>query len=84
MGLATVYRVLTQFEMASIVQRHNFDTTHSVFEIKQETSHDHLVCQRTNQIIEFRNEDIERKINEIAEQHDFVLTGHSLILFGYC
>ncbi|MDH0033055.1 MULTISPECIES: ferric iron uptake transcriptional regulator [unclassified Acinetobacter] len=83
-GLATVYRVLTQFEMAGIVQRHNFDTTHSVFEIKQETSHDHLVCQRSNQIIEFRNEDIEQKIHEIAEQHDFVLTGHSLILFGYC
>lgn len=83
-GLATVYRVLTQFEMAGIIQRHNFDSNHSVFEIKQESSHDHLVCQRSNQVIEFKNEEIEQKIQEIAKQHDFTLTCHSLILFGFC
>lgn len=83
-GLATVYRVLTQFEAAGIVQRHNFDANHSVFEIMPENSHDHLICQRTNQVIEFKNTDIEGLIQEIAKQHDFTLTGHSLILFGYC
>ena len=83
-GLATVYRVLTQFEMAGIIQRHNFDHNHAVFEIKQNTSHDHLVCQETNQIIEFKNEEIEKLLLDIATTHDFQLTGHSLILFGYC
>ena len=83
-GLATVYRVLTQFEMAGIIQRHNFDHNHAVFEIKQDTSHDHLVCQETNQIIEFKNEEIEKLLLDIATTHDFQLTGHSLILFGYC
>ena len=83
-GLATVYRVLTQFEMAGIIQRHNFDHNHAVFEIKQDTSHDHLVCQETNQIIEFKNEEIEKLLLDIATKHDFQLTGHSLILFGYC
>lgn len=83
-SLATIYRVLGQFESAGIVQRHNFDTNYSLFEIKKENSHDHLVCQRTNQVIEFRNKDIEEKIQQIAKEHNFVLTGHSLILFGYC
>lgn len=82
-GLATVYRVLTQFEMAGIVQRHNFDHNHAVFEIKHDTTHDHLVCQETNQIIEFKNEEIEKILLDIAEKHNFELTGHSLILFGY-
>ncbi|NUF14623.1 MULTISPECIES: ferric iron uptake transcriptional regulator [Acinetobacter calcoaceticus/baumannii complex] len=83
-GLATVYRVLTQFEMAGIIQRHNFDHNHAIFEMKQETNHDHLVCRETNQIIEFKNEEIEKILLDIAEKHHFTLTGHSLILFGYC
>ena len=82
-GLATIYRVLTQFEMAGIVQRHNFDHNHAVFEIKNDTTHDHLVCQKTNQIIEFKNEEIEKILLTIAEEHHFTLTGHSLILFGF-
>lgn len=83
-GLATVYRVLTQFEMAGIIQRHNFDSNHSVFEIMQETSHDHHICQKTNQVIEFKDEEIEHRIQEIAKQHNFTLKGHSLTLYGYC
>ncbi len=83
-GLATVYRVLTQFEMAGIIQRHNFDHNHAVFEMKSDSTHDHLVCQETNQIIEFKCEEIEKILLDIAEKHNFTLTGHSLIAFGYC
>lgn len=83
-GLATVYRVLTQFEMAGIIQRHNFDHNHAVFEMKQDTSHDHLVCQESNQIIEFKSEEIEKILLDIAVKNDFILKGHSLIVFGYC
>ncbi|MFU8927946.1 ferric iron uptake transcriptional regulator [Acinetobacter puyangensis] len=83
-GLATVYRVLTQFELAGIVQRHNFDSHHAVFEIMQDSSHDHLICQHSHQVIEFKDKEIEDKIQEIAKQHNFVLKGHSLILYGYC
>ncbi|MFK6683737.1 ferric iron uptake transcriptional regulator [Acinetobacter baumannii] len=83
-GLATVYRVLTQFEMAGIIQRHNFDHNHAVFEMKSDSTHDHLVCQETNQIIEFKCEEIEKILLDIAEKHNFTLTGHFLIAFGYC
>jgi Fur family transcriptional regulator, ferric uptake regulator len=83
-GLATVYRVLTQFEMAGIIQRHNFDQHHAIFEIKQDTSHDHLVCIDTHQIIEFKNEEIQKLLFTIAEHHNFQLTAYSLSLFGRC
>ena len=59
-GLATVYRVLTQFEAAGIIQRHHFENNHSVFEIMQEDHHDHLVCQNCNKVIEFTNDVIEK------------------------
>ncbi|WP_151725870.1 ferric iron uptake transcriptional regulator, partial [Acinetobacter radioresistens] len=55
-GLATVYRVLTQFETAGIIQRHNFENSHSVFEIMQEDHHDHLVCLNCNKVVEFTND----------------------------
>ncbi|MCH4248261.1 ferric iron uptake transcriptional regulator [Acinetobacter populi] len=83
-GLATVYRVLTQFEAAGIIQRHHFDNNHSVFEIMQEDHHDHLVCQSCNKVVEFTNDTIEEEQHTIAEQHGFTLTGHSLNLYGYC
>ncbi|GAA5014382.1 ferric iron uptake transcriptional regulator [Acinetobacter puyangensis] len=83
-GLATVYRVLTQFEAAGIIQRHHFDNNHSVFEIMQEDHHDHLVCQSCNKVVEFTNNTIEAEQHTIAEQHGFTLTGHSLNLYGYC
>lgn len=83
-GLATVYRVLTQFEAAGIIQRHYFENNHSVFEIMQDDHHDHLVCQHCNTVIEFSNDLIEQEQHQIAESHGFTLTGHSLNLYGYC
>ena len=83
-GLATVYRVLTQFEQAGIVERHNFENNLSVFEITQEEHHDHLVCDVCGKIIEFHNEIIEEEQTKVAAEHGFKLSGHSLVLYGIC
>ncbi len=80
-GLATVYRVLTQFEAAGLVVRHNFDGGHSVFELERGDHHDHMVCVETGQVVEFHNEEIEALQEAIAEKHGFELTGHSLVLY---
>jgi Fur family ferric uptake transcriptional regulator len=80
-GLATVYRVLTQFESAGLVMRHNFDSGHSVFELDSGVHHDHMVCLQTGKVIEFQNEEIERLQRAIAEEHDFDLVEHSLVLY---
>lgn len=80
-GLATVYRVLTQFESAGLVVRHNFDGGHSVFEIARGDHHDHMVCVDTGEVIEFHNDEIERLQQKIAEEHGYQLTGHSLVLY---
>ena len=80
-GLATVYRVLTQFESADLVQRHNFDGGHSVFELDRGDHHDHMVCMSSGKVIEFHNEEIERLQKEIAESHGYELEGHSLVLY---
>jgi Fur family ferric uptake transcriptional regulator len=80
-GLATVYRVLTQFETAGLVNRHNFEGGHSVFEMDEGEHHDHMVCVETGEVVEFINEDIERLQREIARQHDFELIDHSLVLY---
>jgi Fur family transcriptional regulator, ferric uptake regulator len=80
-GLATVYRVLTQFESAGLVMRHNFDSGHSVFELDSGVHHDHMVCLNTGQVIEFQNEEIERLQKEIAKEHGFELVEHSLVLY---
>ncbi|RYY78788.1 MAG: ferric iron uptake transcriptional regulator [Moraxellaceae bacterium] len=83
-GLATVYRVLTQFEAAGIIERHHFENNHSVFEIMQEDHHDHMVCQSCNKVVEFTNPVIESEQHKVAENLGFTLTGHSLNLYGYC
>lgn len=83
-GLATVYRVLTQFEAAGIVQRHNFENNLSVFELTPEEHHDHLVCERCGLVVEFHNDIIEKEQQKMADKHSFQLTGHSLILYGVC
>jgi|UniRef100_A5WGN4 Fur family ferric uptake transcriptional regulator len=83
-GLATVYRVLTQFEQAGIVERHNFENNLSVFEITQEEHHDHLVCDVCGTIVEFHNENIEQEQLKVAKEHGFRLSGHSLVLYGLC
>ncbi len=80
-GLATVYRVLTQFEAAGLVVRHNFDGGHSVFELDRGEHHDHMVCIETGQVMEFHNDEIEALQEKIAEEAGYELTGHSLILY---
>ena len=80
-GLATVYRVLTQFEGAGLVIRHHFDSGHSVFELDSGGHHDHMVCIKTGRVIEFENEEIEKLQHQIAEEHGYELAEHSLILY---
>lgn len=80
-GLATVYRVLTQFETAGLVERHNFEGGHSVFELAKEEHHDHMVCSETGEVIEFHDEEIERLQKEIAVRHGYELVDHSLVLY---
>ncbi|GAB2722739.1 ferric iron uptake transcriptional regulator [Halomonas garicola] len=80
-GLATVYRVLTQFESAGLVIRHNFDGGHALFEMAQEEHHDHIVCLESGEIFEFVDKVIERRQQEIAEEHDFELVDHALVLY---
>ena len=80
-GLATVYRVLTQFESAGIVERHNFDDGHSVYELATENHHDHMVDVDTGKVIEFVNERIETLQHEIASEHGFELVDHELVLY---
>ena len=80
-GLATVYRVLTQFEGAGLVIRHHFDSGHSVFELDSGRHHDHMVCIKTGKVIEFENEEIEKLQHKIAEEHGYELAEHSLILY---
>lgn len=83
-GLATVYRVLTQFEQAGIVERHNFENNLSVFEIVQDEHHDHLVCDVCGKIEEFHNATIEAEQHKVADEHGFKLSAHSLVLYGVC
>jgi Fur family transcriptional regulator, ferric uptake regulator len=82
-GLATVYRVLTQFEQAGLVERHNFDGGHSVFELDDGAHHDHMVCTDTGKVVEFHNEKIEKLQDQIAAELGYELTGHSLVLYGH-
>nr|WP_319941629.1 ferric iron uptake transcriptional regulator [Aestuariirhabdus haliotis] len=80
-GLATVYRVLTQFEEKGLLVRHNFNDGRSVFEIAKDEHHDHMVCMDTGEIVEFYSDDIERLQAEIAEKHGYDLVDHKLVLY---
>jgi Fur family ferric uptake transcriptional regulator len=80
-GLATVYRVLTQFESAGLVTRHNFETGHSVFELAKGEHHDHMVCVESGEVVEFLDPVIERRQRELAEEHGYELVDHSLVLY---
>ena len=80
-GLATVYRVLTQFEAAGLVTRHNFEGGHSVFELDDGEHHDHMVCVESGDVVEFFNEDIERLQREMARKHGYELLDHNLVLY---
>ena len=83
-GLATIYRVLTQFEAAGLVDRHHFENGYSVFEIRQEKHHDHLVCIKCGAVEEFVDPIIEKRQAEIAEAYRFEMTDHSLNIYGVC
>ncbi len=81
-GLATIYRVLTQFEAAGLVNRLHFEGGQAVFELDRGTHHDHMVCSRTGRVVEFYDEIIEKRQQEIAKAHGFRIRDHSLILYG--
>ena len=83
-GLATVYRVLTQFEQAGLLTRQNFEHGKAVFELNQGGHHDHLVCLQCGRVEEFYDPDIERRQNDVARQRGFSLHGHSLALYADC
>lgn len=83
-GLATVYRVLTQFEAAGLVSRHHFEGGHSVFELDDGEHHDHLMCVKCGKIEEFIDETIESRQRAIAEKFDFEMTDHCLYIYGIC
>ncbi|GAA4327813.1 ferric iron uptake transcriptional regulator [Pigmentiphaga soli] len=83
-GLATVYRVLTQFEQAGLLTRSQFDSGKAVFELNEGDHHDHLVCTNCGRVEEFYDPDIEKRQHRIAKEHEFTLTGHALSLYGIC
>ena len=83
-GLATVYRVLTQFESAGLVSRHHFDSGHSVFELNQGAHHDHILCVRCGKVDEFVDETIEQIQHTIAERAGYQMTDHVLYIYGIC
>jgi Fur family ferric uptake transcriptional regulator len=83
-GLATVYRVLTQFEGAGLVVRHHFEGGQSVFELNRGGHHDHLVCVKCGKVVEFVEDVIEERQRAIADQHGFSMEDHSLVIYGIC
>ncbi len=83
-GLATVYRVLTQFENAGLVRRHNFEGGHSIYELNQGEHHDHLVCVKCNAVAEFYDETIEKRQKTIAENMGFAMSDHDHTIYGVC
>lgn len=83
-GLATVYRVLTQFETAGLVTRHHFEGGHSVFEVNEGTHHDHIVCVKCGKVDEFVDKTIEQRQQQIAAETGYEMTDHSLYIYGIC
>lgn len=83
-GLATVYRVLTQFESAGLVMRHHFEGGHSVFEMTSDTHHDHMVCTKCGRVEEFCDPIIEERQEKVAKDLGFEISDHSLYLYGLC
>ena len=83
-GLATVYRVLNQFDDAGIVTRHHFEGGKSVFELAHKKHHDHLVCLKCGKVVEFEDDVIEQRQLDVTKKHKMKLTNHSLYLYGEC
>jgi len=80
-GLATVYRVLSQFEAAGLVEKHNFEGGQAFYELDSGEHHDHLVCVETGKVTEFFSHDIERLQKEIAAEHGYEIEDHSLVIY---
>ena len=83
-GLATIYRVLTQFEQAGLLIRHHFESDKAVFELNEKSHHDHIVCLQCGHVEEFRNDQIEKLQVEVAEKLGFKIIDHSLYIYGDC
>ena len=83
-GLATVYRVLTQFEHAGILKRHHFESGKAVFELNEGTHHDHLVCMQCGRVEEFYDPEIEQRQQAVAQSKGFVIADHALSLYAHC
>ena len=83
-GLATVYRVLTQFEQAGILSRSQFDGGKSIFELNDGDHHDHLICTHCGSVTEFNDEEIEKRQHKIARDNSFTLESHAMVLYGVC
>ncbi|MDO8701739.1 MAG: ferric iron uptake transcriptional regulator [Undibacterium sp.] len=83
-GLATVYRVLTQFEQAGLLNRNHFETGKAIFELNEGSHHDHLVCLDCGKVEEFYDEQIEKRQNAVAKERGFTIAEHSLALYGNC
>ena len=84
LGLATVYRVLTQFEQAGLLERHHFESGKAVFELKDSSHHDHLVCLQCGRVEEFYDAEIEKRQNRVAKDRGFAIREHSLYLYADC
>ncbi|EAR07498.1 ferric iron uptake transcriptional regulator [Reinekea blandensis] len=80
-GLATVYRVLTQFEAAGLIRKHNFDGNHAIYELATDDHHDHMVNVQTGDVIEFVDDVIEQRQHQIAAEHGLEIVDHSLVLY---
>lgn len=80
-GLATIYRVLTQFEQAGLVKRHHFEGGHAVFELERGEHHDHMVDIESGKVVEFVSPEIEKLQHDIAEEHGYEIVGHSLVIY---
>ena len=83
-GVATIYRVLTQFEQADILLRHHFETGKAVYELNKGGHHDHIVCVKCGSVIEFHSEEIEALQDRIAEENGFRIVDHALYMYGVC
>jgi len=83
-GLATVYRVLTQFEQAGLLNRNHFETGKAIYELNAGSHHDHLVCVTCGRVEEFYDDEIEKRQQMIAEQHGYTIVEHALAIYGSC
>ena len=83
-GVATIYRVLTQFEQAGILQRHHFETGKAVYELDKGDHHDHIVCVKCGRVAEFHSEEIEELQDRMAEEHGYRIVDHALYMYGVC